>query len=384
MKKEIIDLIRDRFAQTSNFAYISLPIIFSVLSSIQDNIRLFNLGIFLFVLVAISLNSIYILVAQKEQDGIIGDEKGNKTKISVDRYPKLHTVAKGGLVISVFMLISAFFIPEFRDIASPVSTETPTATFTSVAIPTTATATLSPTPTQTMTPTVTLTLTSSPTFTPTLTATPTINPMVFRGLDYNCLSRSLWEPFYYQGESKEVDSRNCWNLTEWGIFPKDQGLGFIINDSDLGQDITRRFYTKIKGDIEVRFTVKIDQFTTRSNFDGILMIGVGDSSQVLNSGYYIKYVVTTNENSENEFYRDFGPGLKEYYVPRSGYTLGESQDIIIRITGTQAKIIADGVLVSSVTLAQEERSVFWVVYSLPSNNGSLIAEISDFQIYDSR
>lgn len=381
MRKEVFDLIRDRFAQTSNAAYISLPIIFSVLSSAQDNIRLFNLGIFLFLLAAISLNSIYILVAQKEQDGIILDTEGNKKKISVDRYPKLQLVAKGGLVLSVFMLISAFFIPDFRNIAPSASIETPTATLTTIPSSETPTATLSPTNTETITPTYTSTPTFTPTFTSTATALPTINPMVFRGLDQQCLSSTLWTPYYYPGEDKLVDSRNCWNLTEWGIIPANGDLGFIVEDSDLGQDITRRLYTKIKGDTEIKFTIRIDQFTTKANFDGILMMGVGSSSTILNSGYYIKYAAIENEN---KIYRDVGPGLKLYYPPRSDYSLGDSQDIIIRITGTQAKIIADGEVIRSTTLSPDEHSVFWIIYSLPSKSGSLIAEISNFHIYDHR
>ncbi len=382
MNEEIVELLRDRFAQRSNAAYISLPVIFSVLSSIQGNVHLLKLGLYLFLLAFISLNSIYILIAQKSRPGIL-DRNGNRIEILVPKYPTLHILAKAGLVVSVIMLISGFFIPEFRGIASSLSTETPTATVTSVSISETPTATLSPTSTQTISSTTTPTLTSTPTFTPTATATPTptINPMVFRGLDQQCLSQSLWEPSYYQGESKEVDSRNCWNLTGWGITPENKGLSIIVNDSDLGQDITRRFYTIIKGDAEIKFTVRIDQFTTKPNFDGILMMGVGSSSTITKSGYYIKYAFV---ESKNKIFRDIGPGLKIYYEPRSEYMLGESQNIIIRIVGSQAKILADGVLLRTMTLSEEERSVFWVIYSLPSNNGSLIAEISDFQIYDHR
>lgn len=275
-------------------------------------------------------------------------------------------------------LFSSFQYAKLRDLPTPTGTDLvsifTTDTATSSSIPT---ATSSSTPTAIATPTFTLT----PSFTPSLTATSTTNPMVFRGLDQQCLSSSLWEPFYYSGESEEVDSRNCWNLKQWGITPENKGLSIVVNDSDLGQDITRRFHTKIKGDTEIRFTVRIDQFTTKPNFDGILMMGVGHSSTVLDAGFYIKYAAIENGN---KIYRDIGPGLKVYYMPRSEYTLGESQNIIIRIVGSQAKILADGVLLRTMTLSEEERSVFWVIYSLPSKDGSLIAEISDFQIYDNR
>ena len=281
-------------------------------------------------------------------------------------------------VIMAVILVFSFQYAKLRGSPTPTGTNLVsiimTGTATSLSIPT---ATSSSTPTATVTSTFTLT----PSFTPSLTATSTTNPMVFRGLDQQCLSSSLWKPFYYSGESEEVDSRNCCNLKQWGSTTEDKGLSIVVNDSDLGQDITRRFHTKIKGDTEIRFTVRIDQFTTKPNFDGILMMGVGHSSTVLDAGFYIKYAAIENGN---KIYRDIGPGLKVYYTPRSEYTLGESQNIIIRVVGSQAKILADGVLLRTMTLSEEERSVFWVIYSLPSKDGSLIAEISDFQIYDNR
>lgn len=295
----------------------------------------------------------------------------NNNSSSGNRGVKAVVLAMLFAIISVAVtLISSFQYAKLRDLPTPTGTDL-------VSIIMTGTATSSSTPTATATSTFTLT----PSFTPFLTATSTTNPMVFRGLDQQCLSSSLWEPSYFQGESKEVDSRNCWNLSEWGITPKNKGLSIVVNDSDLGQDITRRFYTEIKGDAEIKFTVRIDQFTTKPYFDGILMMGVGSSSTITKSGYYIKYAI---DESKNKVFREIGPGLKIYYEPRSEYMLGESQNIIIRIAGSQAKILADGVLLRTITLSEEERSVFWIIYSLPSNNGSLIAEISDFQIFDNR
>lgn len=267
--------------------------------------------------------------------------------------------------------------PTGTDLVSILMSVTPTKnTVTAIS-----TSTVSATSSSTHVAIPTFTFTFPPSFTPTLTTTATTNPMVFRGLDQACLSRSLWTPYFYDGESEKVDRSNCWDLTEWGFIPQNNGLSIVVKDSDLGQDITRRFYTKIKGDTEIIFTVRIDQMTTKLNFDGILMMGVGNSSNVLNSGYYLKYTVVENEK---KVYRETGTGLKIYNNPRSEYTLGESQNIIIRITGTQAKIIVDGIVIHSTILSPDEHSVFWIVYSLPSNNGSLIAEISDFQIYDHR
>jgi len=232
-----------------------------------------------------------------------------------------------------------------------------------------------PTLTSTITPTSTLTPTSTPTAIP----PPTIDPTIFRGLDRNCLDRNIWEVSYYAGENQEVDDRNCWNLSAWGVIPENGALGFIVKDSTLGVNLTRRFHTKLKGNTEIKFTVRIDQLTTNPSFDGMLMMGVGSSSIITKSGFYIKYVVL-GEN--NNLYREAAPGLKSYFEPRSAYTPGESQNIIIRIVGSQAKLIVDGNLIQSTNLLPEEHSVFWICYSLPANGGSLIGSVSNFRIED--
>jgi hypothetical protein len=109
------------------------------------------------------------------------------------------------------------------------------------------------------------------------------------------------------------------------------------------------------------------------------MLGVGNPYSMLSSGYFIKYYVV---GRSNEIYRAVSPSLNNYYEPISSYSLEETQNIIIRIAGDQAKIIADGHLLQTAELQPADHSVFWIVYSLPSDRGSLVAEVMDIQIYD--
>lgn len=308
-----------------------------------------------------------------------------RSVIQVRKFPRLRRLAKLLLIASFIMMVSAFFIPTFQTALSASNLETPTITLSPTETPipptSTLTPTMPPTPTRTATATVTSTFTPTPSFTPSLTATATTNPMVFRGLDQQCLRSNLWSPFFYNGENKVVDSRNCWDFEGWGIFSTVGGLKFDVTDVLIRQDITRRFYTEIKGDTEIRFSIFIKQFTTRQGFDGVLMLGVGNPDSVLDSGYFIKYSVL---GKDGKIRRSVSPNLITFYEPTSVYLPKEKQNIIIRITGDQVKIIADGNLLGTHTLPAEDHSVFWIVYSLPSNNGSLYAEISDFQLYDHR
>jgi hypothetical protein len=168
--------------------------------------------------------------------------------------------AKGYQVYTRYVTIS----PDVKTIEDIRLALLPIATFTR-------TATSSP-PTFTSTATDTPTSTATATSTSTATAGPTTDPMISRGLDQNCLSPSIWKVSFYAGEKQLVDSHNCWDLTAWGIVPEERALKFEVEDTKLGVNITRRFRTKIEGDTEIKFTVRIDQFTTNLNFDGMLMM----------------------------------------------------------------------------------------------------------------
>lgn len=377
LKKELSEFLQDRFTQISNSVYISLPVILSTLSLIQDDSRLAKLGLLLFFLAVVFFNSIHILYATKLSGKNLIDSQENKIEIKVPKYPELAKFAKGGLIILGVMVISLFVFPGFQIInPSFQHTETPTLTPTLTSTSTsTSTHTSTPAPTNTITPTLTIT----PSFTPTLTATSTTNPTVFRGLDQQCFHSTYWTPYYFQGENKVIDDRNCWDLEKWGITPTANGFRLDTTDSAIKQDITRRLHTKIKGNTEIRFTIRIDEFTSNENFDGIFMLGVGNPNTILDLGYFIKYTIA---GKDNKIYRAAATSLKNYFDPRSIYSLGQSKNVIIRIIDDQARIIIDGEVIHIKNLKPEEHAVFWIVYSLPLNNGRLVAEISNFQIYD--
>jgi len=157
MKEEIFELIRDRLTWVTTAALAGLTALIT-----NENPALLSLGLYLFLLIFISLNSAYILVAQKKRPGIFVESKERQTEISVPKYPTLHPFAKGGLVVSAFLLILGIFIPSFRGLVAPTTiltalkTQTPvvnlispTFTFTNTAPFLTAT---NPTPGITLTP----------------------------------------------------------------------------------------------------------------------------------------------------------------------------------------------------------------------------------------
>jgi formylglycine-generating enzyme required for sulfatase activity len=147
MKEQISELIRDRITWVTTF---SLAILTALLTRENENPALLSLGLYLFLLIFISLNSAYILVAQKKRPGIFVESKEVQTEISVPKYPALHLFAKGGLAVSSIMLISMFFIPGFQGVFSPTGTATPAATLITINTQTPNVAIISPTLTKTI------------------------------------------------------------------------------------------------------------------------------------------------------------------------------------------------------------------------------------------
>lgn len=124
IKDEIQELILDRFTWLSTTISISLPVLFSLLSNLQNNSNIFFLSTYLFLGLFILVNSIYVLVARKVKpdilivrsiDNIKKDEFEGKTTA---KYPSLQPYAKKSLIFSIIALLISFFVPGFRNINS--------------------------------------------------------------------------------------------------------------------------------------------------------------------------------------------------------------------------------------------------------------------------
>lgn len=134
IKDEIRELILDRFTWLTTTVAISLPILISSLSDIQEKPGLLLLGIYFFTSLFILINSLYILVARKLKSDILiarsieNIRKDNIEERTTAKYPILQPYAKKGLLLSAALIVISFLMPGFRNVPPSPSPEIPTST----------------------------------------------------------------------------------------------------------------------------------------------------------------------------------------------------------------------------------------------------------------
>lgn len=368
MQEELAEFLRDRFAQRSNATYISLSVIFSVLSASQENIHLFKLGLFIFFLAIISSNSIYILISQKIIKTGVLDRNGNQTETAAPKYPKLHVFAKGGLVVSVIMLISGFFIPEFRENASQVSAETPTQTMTIVSNPDL----FIPTFTETFTPSSAEA--EIPTPTSTLTGIPVPLPTSIIKLD--CFDPNIWTPYEYTNSLVSLRDDGCWDLNPWGFTARDNGI--IITPPIAPKGIGHGIYIPIKDITTIKMDVLIKKIEINHGNSSNIAIGIVDNNTPgLNTSrvIYYHYIPSTSLNSiaiktgEDSEYKDLLDQVLHF---------DESQELILKVDGPFLTVFINQSEIVELVIPFKEKAL-WISYSVP-DYGEMIATISNLEI----
>ena len=368
MQEELAEFLRDRFAQRSNATYISLSVIFSVLSASQENIYLFKLGLFIFFLAIISSNSIYILISQKIIKTGLLDRNGNQKETVTQKYQKLHIFAKGGLALSATMLIFGFFSPEFRENASQISIETPTQTMVIISNPDLFT----PTFTKTFTPSSTTT--ETPTAISTLTDTPAPFPTPVIKLD--CFDADTWTAYEYANSLVSIRDDGCWDLNPWGFTARDNGI--IITPPIAPKGIGHGIYIPIKDITTIKMNVLIKKIEINHGNSSNIAIGIVDNNTPgLNTSrvIYYHYIPSTSLNSiaiktgEDAEYKDLLDQVLHF---------DESQELILKVDGPFLTVFMNQSEIVELVIPFKEKAL-WISYSVP-DYGEMIATISNLEI----
>lgn len=332
----------------------------------------------------------------------IEKSRSNNKPVYFHRY-SWHGFAKFIFWLAVIFVITSLIfvltiIAAIPDCCGLIPTETPTqtSTFTPTIAPTlTLTSTLQPSPTLTETPTITFTPTFSslptktrtktPRPTSTSTFTPTPDPIIYRGLDRNCIDSTYWNWHVYPGEpTPESYSNRCWNLGTRGISAPDKKLR--VNVANTKYPLFSLSTNLPEGDLEIHFKVEIETFSSKmSSKTAVLVFGIGSSEdEWQQNGNYIMYSIPPYSDN-NQVYEDVGENKVKRYsdiLPLAIFLPKRTFDIVILIKGNELTVIPDKTIYSHYPVGLNEpggRDRFWIGYQLPTNS-ILKATISEFYI----
>ena len=157
LRDEFLEFIRDRLPQGATRISVPIIVLISIFSAISGRLDILWVSIYIFVVLFILLNSLYILLAQEKLPAIEVPDKGSIAR-RVAKFSLLIPYARIGLIVSILLMPFFGFVPPVNQPVNVLLYGTPTLT---------PTITLTPTQTLTATPTVTNTFTSTPSATPT-------------------------------------------------------------------------------------------------------------------------------------------------------------------------------------------------------------------------
>lgn len=189
---------------------------------------------------------------------------------------------------------------------------------------------------------------------------------------FTCIAADTWTPF--PANLNPTASAGCWELADWGFSTRDGQL-LIATVPTLNQQ--RGIYLPIAGDMDIHFTLQIDQFRVRSFDTAFLNFGIIQREPLsIFSGGFLSY-------SQNQ------PGAADIQVFVSGsnqatqrlpaLAFGAPQAVTLSVRGALLTIYLDGELTGEpVALTANERAL-WIGYVLPAK-GTLETLISDFSV----
>ena len=157
LRDEFLEFIRDRLPQGATRISVPIIVLISIFSTISGRLDILWVSIYIFVVLFILLNSLYILLAQEKLPAIEVPDKGSIAR-RVAKFSLLIPYARISLIVSILLMPFFGFVPPVNQPVNVLLYGTPTLTPTII---------LTPTQTLTATPTVTNTFTSTPSATPT-------------------------------------------------------------------------------------------------------------------------------------------------------------------------------------------------------------------------
>ncbi len=189
---------------------------------------------------------------------------------------------------------------------------------------------------------------------------------------FQCIAADLWFPY---PTSNPEASDGCLNLAEWG-FSTDQGHLYLVHTPVLDQQ--RGIYTPISGDIDIRFSVQLNEFRTRLNKAGFLNIGIvqNDPFSIYKGGYLSYQQPSPGPASP---VRVLISGSKQATQKISALEAGFQQDVLLSIQDDLMVVYLNGKQAGDpVSLPHTDRA-FWIGYVLPSRS-ELEVMITNFTI----
>jgi len=190
---------------------------------------------------------------------------------------------------------------------------------------------------------------------------------------FQCIAADLWFP-YPTALNPEI-SNGCWNLAEWG-FSTEQGRLLLVHNA--GQDQQRGIYTPISGDVDIRFSVQLNEFRMRSNKVGFLHFGIVQNDPFsIYKGGYLSYQQTAPGTASPV--RVLISGSNQATQKILMLEVGFQHEVLLSIEDDLMMVYLNGEQAGDpVSLPPTDRA-FWISYVLPSK-GELEVMITNFTI----
>ena len=190
---------------------------------------------------------------------------------------------------------------------------------------------------------------------------------------FQCIAADLWFP--YPTRLNPEISNGCWNLAGWG-FSTDQGQLLLVHNPV--QDQQRGIYTPISGDVDIRFSVQLNEFRTRSNKVGFLNFGIVQNDPFsIYTGGYLSY--QQPKPGAAAPVRVLISGSNQATQKISVLEVGFQHEVLLSIEDDLMMVYLNGDQAGGpVSLPPADRA-FWIGYVLPSK-GELEVMISNFTI----
>jgi hypothetical protein len=198
--------------------------------------------------------------------------------------------------------------------------------------------------------------------------TPTAAPPFFQ-----CLAVDVWFP--YPSTLNPGTSHGCWDLAEWGFSTDPGRLSLVHNPA---KDQQRGIYTPISGDVDIRFSLRLDEFRTRTNKAGFLNLGVVQNDPFsIYKGGYLSYQQPSPGTASPV--RVLISGSNQATQKISALDAGFQHEVLLSIQDDLMRVYLNGEQAGDPVSLPHAKRAFWIGYVLPSK-GELEVSITNFTI----
>ena len=190
---------------------------------------------------------------------------------------------------------------------------------------------------------------------------------------FECIAEGLWFP--YPTTLNPGISHGCWNLAEWG-FSTDQGrLLLVLNP---GYDLERGIYTPIFGDVDIRFSIQLNEFRTRVNKFGFVNFGIVQNDPFsIYTGGFLSYEQTAPGPASRVSVLISGSNQATQKI--SDLKAGFQHEVLLSIKDDLMMVYLNGEQTGDLVNLPPSDRAFWIGYVLPSK-GELEVMIANFTI----